>query len=92
MRTTVLNLTDLDNRIRDYENRFGATSVEMLQDESVRARISEDILLKWETYVRQRSYLREMNLDCHRTYLDHLRPAKQPTKHRQEADDLAYAA
>lgn len=92
MPTTVLNLTDLDNRIREYEHRFQTTSLEMLTDECVRSRVSEDILLKWEAYVRQRAYLREESLDRRSTYLSHLRTKKKPSKRTHESDELAFAA
>ncbi len=91
MPTTFLNLTDLDNRIRAFEQRFGVSSVEMLQDASVRASISEDTLLKWEAYVRQRVYLRDVNVDCHSSYLDQVHPG-DPAESRQESDELAFAA
>src|SRR5579859_7182713 len=61
MPTTVLNLTDLDNIIRRFEKAYNVTSVAMLKDETVRSKISEDALLRWETYVEQRVRLRDLS-------------------------------
>ncbi|MGC2638311.1 MAG: hypothetical protein WA294_14100 [Acidobacteriaceae bacterium] len=91
MPTTFLNLTDLDNRIRDFEERFQIDSVEMLQNESARARISEDLLLRWEAYLKQRVYLRDQNMERHSTYLYDVRRGDPITEH-QEADEVAFAA
>jgi hypothetical protein len=60
MPTTVLNLTDLDNRIRGYEQKYEVSSVDMLKEKSVRDQIPEDDILRWETYVYQRVRLRDV--------------------------------
>jgi hypothetical protein len=60
MPTTVLNLTDLDNRIRGYEQKYAVSSVDMLKEKSVRDHIPEDDILRWETYVYQRVRLRDI--------------------------------
>lgn len=92
MPTTYLNLTDLDNRIRDLEHRHQVTSYDMLKDESVRSRISEDVLLRWETYVRQRVYLRDLNNHRHSEYLSHIRSQEKPAKRHEQPDELVFAA
>jgi hypothetical protein len=66
MPTTVLNLTDLDNIIRRFEQAYSVTSVDMLKDKAVRSKISEDVLLRWETYVNQRVRLRDASEQTHR--------------------------
>lgn len=92
MPTTFLNLTDLDNRIRDLENRYQTTSYEMLRDETVRSHISEDVLLRWETYIRQRVYLRDLNDHKHSEYLSHIRSKGETSKREQQSNELVYAA
>jgi hypothetical protein len=91
MPTTYLNLTDLDNRIRDLERQHGATSYDMLKDCSVRSRIPEDALLRWETYVRQRVYLRDLNNYRHSEYLNRIRSKSSRAK-QQEPTELSCAA
>jgi len=89
MPTTVLNLTDLDNIIRRFEQAYNATSVDMLKDEAVRSKISEDVLLRWETYVNQRVRLRDVSEQTHRDYLSNVeenhRSAKSAPLSRQAA-------
>jgi hypothetical protein len=92
MPTTYLNLTDLDNRIRSLENKHRASSFEMLTDESVRNRISEDVLLKWETYVRQQTQLRELNDHEHSEYLRHIGQKDKTQKAPEDSDKLVFAA
>jgi hypothetical protein len=92
MPTTYLNLTDLDNRIRNLEHRHRASSFEMLTDESVRSRISEDVILKWETYVRQRSHLRDLNDHEHSEYLSHISQKNKSHKTNEDSDKLVFAA
>src|ERR1019366_6115550 len=92
MPTAYLNLTDLDNRIRDLESRYKVTSYEMLRDDSVRSRISEDALLRWETYVRQRVYLRDLNDHRHSEYLSHIRSKGKTSKHEEQPDELVLVA
>ena len=69
MPTTILNLTDLDNIIRRFEQQYQVTSLEMLKNTAVRSKISEDVLLRWETYVEQRIRLRDASDRTHRCYL-----------------------
>jgi hypothetical protein len=90
MPTTVLNLTDLDNIIRRFEKTYNATSVDMLKDEAVRSKISEDALLRWETYVEQRIRLRDLSEHTHRHYLskveaDHRTGKSEPLSNQQDA-------
>lgn len=99
MPLTMLNLNDLNNLIRSYEKLYGVSSVEMLRDESFRARISEDVLLKWEAYVSQRVWLRESYDETHREYLSRLthESSKSRAKHESSkstatSDQLCYAA
>lgn len=91
MPTNYLNLTDLDNRIRDLERRYEVTSYDMLKDSSVRSRIPEDALLRWETYVRQRVYLRDENNCRHSEYLNHIRARVGRTK-QAKSTELGCAA
>jgi hypothetical protein len=90
MPTTFLNLTDLDNRIRDLEQRYDATSYDVLTDGSVRERIPEDALLKWETYIRQRSYMRDLNDQKHSQYLGGI--GHRDGKEKEKTDELVFAA
>ena len=92
MPTTYLNLTDLDKRIRDFESRYQITSYDMLRDDSARSRISEDVLLRWETYVRQRVYLRDLNDHRHSEYLSHIRSKGTTSKQEQQSNELVFAA
>lgn len=69
MPTIFLNLTDLDNLIRTMEKTWDTSSVEMLRNESVRERIPEDVLLRWETYIRQRIHLRDASEQLRADYL-----------------------
>jgi hypothetical protein len=69
MPTTILNLSDLDNLISDFEHQFGVSSLDMLKEQAVRRTIPEDVLLRWETYVFQRVNLRKVSEDLHREYL-----------------------
>lgn len=90
MPTTVLNLTDLDNLIHRFEEKYKASSIEMLRDQSVRAKISEDVLLRWESYVRNRIALREIDEETRKHYLSNLGP--QSDKSDAPSDILALAA
>jgi hypothetical protein len=99
MPMTMLNLTDLDNRVRSFEKLYGVSSVEMLRDDSFRARISEDVLLQWEAYVSQRVWLRESSDEMHREYLSRLtkessksRAKYETSKSTATSDVLSYAA
>jgi hypothetical protein len=106
MTMTMLNLTDLDNLVRSFEKLYGVSSVEMLRDESFRAKISEGVLLRWEAYVSQRSWLRESYDVTHKTYLSQLthesvkgsnskhdsRAKHESSKSAATSDVLAYAA
>jgi hypothetical protein len=93
MPTTYLTLTDLENRISDLERRYGVPTYEMLKDEPVRSRISEDVLLRWETYVRQRAYLIETYAQTHSEYLAQVRQSSKPRKSSEpQMDQLAVAA
>jgi hypothetical protein len=75
MRIIYRNLTDLDEIIRKFEEQYKIGSVEMLKDQSARAKISEDDLLKWEAYVTQRRRLLDHNAEIHREYLKTRRAA-----------------
>ena len=90
MPTTVLNVTDLDNLIHRFEGKYKVSSVEMLRDQSVRANISEDVLLRWESYVRNRIALREIDEETRKHYLSNLGP--QSDKSDAPSDILALAA
>jgi hypothetical protein len=81
MSTTILNLTDLDNLIRSLEQKYGITTLDMLKDASARCKISEDVLLRWEAYVRQRVRLRDADAEVRGSYLArlHSRSRKFPT-------------
>lgn len=72
MPTTYLDLTDLDNIIKGLEKRWRVESVDMLRDESVRARIPELVLLRWETFIRQRIMLRDHDQQVRAKYLSNL--------------------
>ena len=93
MPTTVLNLTDLDNLIRDFEQRYAVSSVDMLKEKSTRDRIPEDDLLRWETYVYQRVRLRDMYDQMRGDYLSKLPgPDSSADKSRKPASQLDLAA
>jgi hypothetical protein len=106
MTMTMLNLTDLDNLVRSFEKLYGVSSVEMLRDDSFRMKVSEDVLLRWEAYVSQRSWLRESYAETHRAYLSQLihepvesskikhesRAKHESSKSTATSDMLAYAA
>jgi hypothetical protein len=90
MPTTVLNITDLDNLIRGFETLYGISTLEMLKDASTRKKISEDVLLRWETYVRQRVLLREADAQVRSQYLAKVKAEskKSPTP----SDQVSLAA
>ena len=91
MRVIYLNLSDLDELIREYEIQYRASTLEMLSNPEVRQRIPEDDLLELEAYVAQRSSLRE-HYDCmHREYLQKGRTHRAPKKNAED-DPTAYAA
>lgn len=99
MTMRMLNLTDLDNTIRSFEKLYGVSSLEMLRDEAFRAKVSEDVLLRWEAYVSQRGWLREAYDTTHREYLSQLKQVQEKSRAKQESkkatatsDVLAYAA
>ncbi|HEY3973741.1 MAG TPA: hypothetical protein VGM18_12100 [Candidatus Sulfotelmatobacter sp.] len=87
MPTTVLNITDLDNLIRGLEDQYGISSLEMLKDTAARKKLSEDVLLRWETYVRQRLLLREVDAEVRSGYLAKVKAKskKSPTPGDQAA-------
>jgi len=90
MSITMLNLTDLDNIIRSFEKRYGLSSMEMLRNEDFRAKTSEDVLLKWESYVNQRVWLRDSYEETHREYLSQVRVTEESNKSSNNA--VAFAA
>lgn len=89
MRVIHLNLSDLEELIRQYEAKYQTTTVAMLSNAEVRSRIMEDDLLEWEAYVNQRSSLREYYETVHREYLHHRSTNRQK---RAAEDPTAYAA
>lgn len=91
MRVIYLTLNDLDEIIRKYEEKYEASSVDMLKDASVRSRISEDELLKWEAYLTQRRRLFDHNAEVHRRYLQARRGDRQ-TRTPAAYDPEKYAA
>ncbi|MGH9565057.1 MAG: hypothetical protein ACRD4F_10195 [Candidatus Angelobacter sp.] len=91
MKVTYLNLHDLDEIIRKYEEKYEAGSVDMLKDASVRSRISEDELLQWEACITQRRRLVDYNAEVHRGYLQP-RHAKRESKASVAYDPEKYAA
>ncbi len=92
MPTTVLNLTDLDNIIRRLEQLYQVSSVDMLKDEAVRSKISEDVLLRWETYVEQRVRLRDVSEQTHRCYLSDVEEDHRASKSERLNQQAAVAA
>ncbi len=72
MPTTYLNLNDLDKLIEDLEQQWSAKSVDMLKDKSVRARVPEIVLLRWETFIKQRIVLREHDGRVRSEYLSRI--------------------
>jgi hypothetical protein len=91
MPTNVLNLNDLDNLVRSFERAYNTTSVTMLQNKSVRSRIPEHDLLRWEAYVHHRARLRELSQHTHSKYLSHVEHSDSQKSHAS-GDSLAYAA
>ena len=92
MPTNVLNLSDLDNLVRGFEQKYAATSVAMLQNKSVREKVPEHDLLRWEAYVHHRARLRELSENTHSKYLSQLEAGVDSEKHHVVSDQLAYAA
>jgi hypothetical protein len=90
MSTTILNITDLDNLIRGFEHDYGISTLEMLKDTSARTKISEDVLLRWEAYVRQRVRLREMDAEVRSGYLATVRA--KSSKSPAPGDQVSLAA
>jgi len=74
--TIFLDLADLDKLIHELETEWKADSIDMLRDQSVRSRIPEHVLLRWETYIRQRLYLREYDREIHADYLSRIPRSK----------------
>lgn len=91
MPRTTLNLTDLDNIIRRFEQQYQITTVEMLKDSATRAKISEDVLLRWETYVEQRIRLRDASDETRRCYLSDVEEDRKPKSERPN-QQAAFAA
>ena len=90
MSTTILNITDLDNLIRGFEHDYGISTLEMLKDACARTKISEDVLLRWEAYVRQRVRLREMDAEVRSGYLATVRA--KSSKSPAPGDQVSLAA
>lgn len=89
MRVIHLNLSDLEELIRQYEAKYQTSTVAMLSNSEVRSRITEDDLLEWEAYLNQRSSLREYYETLHREYLHH----RSTNRHKRAAEDPTdYAA
>jgi hypothetical protein len=91
MRINYRNLSDLDETIRNYEVKYGITSVDMLKDTSARSRISEAELLKWEAYLTQRRRVLNHNDEVRRQYLSS-RTEATASKHSVTYDPAKYAA
>ena len=89
MPTTVLNLTDLDNFIHRFEEKYGVSSLQMLRDASVRARISEDVLLEWESYIHNLEALRELGEETRKNYLPNVGPQCDKSNAPNDLLDLA---
>jgi hypothetical protein len=67
-----LDLPDLDKLIEGLEKKWNISTMEMLGNPSARVSIPEIVLLKWETYVRQRLILREHYERLRADYLSHI--------------------
>jgi hypothetical protein len=92
MPTTFINLADLDTLIHKLEQKYNASSFEMLKDGDVRERIPEDVLLRWETYVYQRAQLRDLYERTRSEYLSKLRVKTNSGKTQAPVDELNFAA
>jgi len=90
MPTTHLDEADLNNLIADLENRWGAKSVDMLKDNSIRDRIPEIVLLRWETFIRQRIMLREHDGKVRSEYLSQI--PKSSTQNRVTSKEMSELA
>jgi hypothetical protein len=85
-----LDLPDLDKRIEGLEKKWNISTMEMLGNPAVRVNIPETVLLKWETYVRQRLILREHYGKLRADYLSHIpRSGSGNTLTPQELSELA---
>ena len=93
MPTVVLNLTDLDNLVRKYEQKYATSSVDMLKEKSIRDRIPEDDIMRWETYIYQRVGLRDASDEIRGGYLARLPQSDAVCdKAPKHASELEYAA
>lgn len=86
-----LDLPDLDKLIEGLEKKWGISTMEMLGKSSVRENIPEVVLLKWETYVRQRLLLREHYAKLRADYLSHI-PRSSGSGNRLTSKELSELA
>jgi len=92
MPTTYLDLTDLDDLIRNFETKWGISTMEMLKEPPARKQIPENEILRWETYIRQRRQLRECYAELRSRYLSHIPKSHSNKLPPKEQSELAVAA
>jgi hypothetical protein len=65
-----LTLSELNQRVSELEEKYHATTREFVGDQEIRARVSEDDVLMWETYIDFRRELSAMDEKTRRGYLE----------------------
>jgi hypothetical protein len=90
MPTTYLDIADLDNLIAGLEQRWNVQSIDMLRDASIRAQIPEIVLLRWETFIRQRIVLREHDGQVRSKYLSNI--PKSDSENRVTSKEMSELA
>jgi hypothetical protein len=65
-----LTIAEIQERVSELEAKYDATTRDFVGNHDVRARVSEDDVLMWETYIAFRRELINMDERTHRRYLD----------------------
>jgi hypothetical protein len=86
-----LTLPELNQRVSELEQKYRATTREFVGDQEVRARVSEDDVLMWETYIAFRRELSAMDERTQREYLEIINHRAQKSE-SSAATVIEYAA
>jgi len=86
-----LTLPEIHQRVSELEEKYHATTREFVGDQAVRARVSEDDVLLWETYIAFRRELSDMDEKTRRGYLETINHRAQKSE-SSTATVIEYAA
>ncbi len=64
-----LTLVEVENLIRQFEEKHGLTTAIFLRDTDARERLPEDDIFEWEAYIDHRAELRRLDDEIRKVFL-----------------------